>query len=473
MNYYDSNKFTLFDFTINSKNIFQIKEIALNEIRKIYPKQVNPSNMYLYWNIKRKSFCACIYHGMQKFSIIDKVFILIYISLNTIHKESNQNIYIPKSKMTSGFRRRVLGISICTVFILCLVAAVINKNSLIEMQKQKEKNNQLIHKQKINIEKEQKLNEELNNIIKTYHEVFLEKTIVPYEILSLIFECMTPSSIIQNISITGNKFEITCNSTDCVKVLQLFEKNENILTASLLRNTNEKNTNIFIIQGEVACFPKDINEGNTKEKIDFYKKEIDTINNYLKERQKQSISEMIFSFRQIVYQNRIKENYIQKQSNNDLIDLEISFEGATEQIIEAIKQMSESFYVNNISLTNYRDKNKISVTITVKTFISNNIRNFVNTNNNNYPVIPTTKIVTLFSDKKQKKYMYKVTASETEKKPIKKNFTVIGKTKTLDSKVCLLIKNNENSKYMNITNFIDKGSCYLFDYENEIIEVNK
>ena len=121
--------------------------------------------MYLYWNIKRKSFCACIYHGMQKFSIIDKVFILIYISLNTIHKESNQNIYIPKSKMTSGFRRRVLGISICTVFILCLVAAVINKNSLIEMQKQIEINNQLIHKQKINIEKEQKLNKELNNII--------------------------------------------------------------------------------------------------------------------------------------------------------------------------------------------------------------------------------------------------------------------------------------------------------------------
>lgn len=510
---------------------------CINELKKLYPYDVNINNIILLKNNLKENYICIIhkdriskeglastilytknhfknYSGKVYFDLknfkevikLDKGEILssdIYKDDVEINKQTDKVItediffktYNDKDliKIISSkdkMKRKLTFTAIVLILISILSICFHSRIDTLRLQNEEQKQLEIskANKDKIQKENENKLAELKLEYLKLCNQQFENV----YNYIGAIYSCIGEKSIIENLSIEHNNFSVDVSTKDAIKILENFENKNQLL--------NEIKMNRTVIEGDTeyvtysGTFNRNIqkpsNSSNLLEEIFFYQNEINKINNKLLKMNQVSISEYTKTIREKLHSCYCQEQYIQFRSDNGIAILECFIQSKSNNMLKFLNsiQPSNDVDVSSIQIRNSFDSNNIQTTIQFWTGIETKSISQDGIFNLENRKISPEEINTVFKKKESKvntikKRNTKPSVNSLNQKPIKNNsIKYIGKTKKQNETI-IIFKNEEmNIIYkLPLLDSLQSYNCcineesgkYILQINNKTYEVNE
>lgn len=330
----DLSKFQKFTLPLKSKTEKKRISEAQNALVSLYPFKIERSNIFILRTDKKGLF----------------------------------DIYITDHKIKNHRHKLLIILAISAVFIISITVILIERKELLKNRaiyiEQKEK--ELKEQEEIKIQKEKI---EKLNLLKTEYDEKKEnqyEKIYPY--IERIYSVMSENTTIENIIIQRNSFSVEVTTNDAMKILELFEESGAFNSIKMNRTTINNKTETVNYNGEFSRNWKHAEQNlSLDEKISFYSKEIEKIENRHNNLNAIPLSEYIKKIRDSLHKNGCAEQYIQLRENATSVEIEFFILSSSRNILTFINEIQSEadnlIDIKQLHIRNSEERSRIQTTI--------------------------------------------------------------------------------------------------------------
>jgi hypothetical protein len=527
MQFHDRHDFAVFILTLSGKNAGSRMEDAVRQLFSLYPVPVTKRQILLRKNRKTKNWIAAVYRDksgipagvlstwyildsltsftgtvffreqrfteicrMKNGALIESICTdagtgeyeaaahsagAVFLSkefYTTYHKNKN-NTYLfelPSIIRAHSVKQiaeyTVLGIIIA----VALVCAAYNYHKIQTGKKERQTAQEAL---KLQEEAERKGKEKemlCSTLYKKYHDLYTETSVEPYAFCSLIYQCLDKTTTVDSLSITGNTFQVDLRGADAVSVLKKFEQQHGLTECTINRIAIEQETGkqVYTVSGTAVQVLPDAEKKDADGRTAFYEKKISGLEMQRNDCAKMTLSEAVWNIRKQMNSCGCSEEYMQRQTNNGCIELDVSMRGTSTAILSFLEQCSGNIIIKNVRIKNYPDQNTVSALVRIVTYIPENRQTDNETVSAETQTVTPAVISSVFS--RTYSGIKKMTAVPEGKKkspPVAKPkrvswMTYLGTGRTSDGTVFIFIKNKKTGVIIKINKFTDSGKTVSF-----------
>lgn len=188
-----------------------------------------------------------------------------------------------------------------------------------------------------------------------------------FEVCSIVFSSIDTSTKIENITISGGKFQFDAHGNDAITILTRFEENVFISSINLNKVVVEWKGDYFTFNGEVKqriILPN--SDDSIDQKLAFYRSEIERSNqikHIMRSRRSSEISKII---RRMLSHNRCQLESIQYYNTEYGLEIEYSikaFSSAFFKFLQESVKSNEYLVISSVRIKSYLEGDSISAVI--------------------------------------------------------------------------------------------------------------
>jgi hypothetical protein len=303
------------------------------------------------------------------------------------------------------------------------------------------------------------------NLYKKYHDLYIETPVEPYAYCSLIYRCLDTTAVVDSLSITSNTFQVDLRSSDAVRILKNFEKQQGLSGCTMNRIAVEQETGrqVYTVSGTAVQELPDIQDSDANKRSEFYQKQISDLEFRRNRLSAMTLSEAVADIRKLMIACGCREEYMQRQINAGAIELDVSIQGTSMALLSFLKKSAGSIIIKNIRIKNYADQNSVSALARIVTYIPENRdenNKIASSDMMNVAPAAISKSFTGFSGViKRTDSRASLSATVSASRPEKAAWlTCLGTGKTSDGTVFIFIKDTKTGDISKINSFLDSGN---------------
>jgi hypothetical protein len=527
MQFHDRHDFAVFTLTLSGKNAGSRMEDAVRRLFSLYPVPVTKKQILLRKNRKMKNWIAAVYRGndgipagvLSSWYILDTlpsftgtVFFreerfaeicrmkngaliesscadvdsneyedaahsagAVFLSkefYNSYHKSKN-NIYLfelPSIIRAHSAKQIAEYTALGIILAAALFCTSYNYRKIQTGKKERQTAQEALKLQKETELKEKEKEALCSTLYKKYHDLYTETPVEPYAFCSLIYQCLDRTTTVDALSITGNTFQADLRGADAVRVLKKFEQQRGLAECTINRIAVEQETGkqVYTVSGTAVQVLPDSEKKDADGRTAFYEKKISGLEIQRNDCAKMTLSEAVLNIRERMNSCGCSEEYMQRQTNNGCIELDVSMKGTSTAVFSFLKESSGNSIIKNVRIKNYPDQNTVSALVRIVTYIPENRQTDNETAPADTQAVTPSAISSVFSGmysgiKKTSAVPEGKKESPLVSKPERASWMAyLGTGRTTDGTVFIFIKNTKTGDIMKINNFTDNGGAFYF-----------
>lgn len=278
------------------------------------------------------------------------------------------DVFIAKEETNQSINRKKVLLSVmCVIGAVLLALFFLHKISLKNKEiqiSQRERERHAQEEERVQKEKENKL-EELKKKYDAGMESSYEKI---YPCLERLYSVMTQNTTVENLSIEKNTFTVEVTTRDALNILSNFESSKAFSSIKMNRSTVKNGIESVAYNGEFSRYWDHANPTKSMdERIEFYSKNLDRMNEKWQLLQEKPLSEYIKDIRNVLRKNNCLEQYIQLRGKEKNAEVEFFILSSSRNLLNFINEIQKGdgniMYIKSLRIRNSEDRNRIQTTI--------------------------------------------------------------------------------------------------------------
>ncbi len=194
-----------------------------------------------------------------------------------------------------------------------------------------------------------------------------------FDVCSKVFSSIDAGTKINNLTITGSKFQFDAHGNDAIKILTQYEENDYVAGIHLNRVAVEGEENYFTFEGDVKrriILPND--DDSLDSKITFYQNELARLREEAERKQSRRPSEISAVIREIILRNQCRLASIQYHNTEHGLEIEYAVEGKSSSFFAFLHNVStgnEYLVISSLRMRSYLEGGTLSAVIRFRTGI--------------------------------------------------------------------------------------------------------